>query len=258
MSDPTALDLKEQTAVVTGSSSGIGRAIALALARGGADVLVHARASAAAAQAVSEEIRQMGRRSEVFLYDLSEPGRQEALVEEGWNWQGRVDIWVNNAGADLLTGDARQWSFERKLDELWRVDVTATLRLSRLVGAKMKSQGAGVILNMGWDQSEVGMAGDSGELFAAAKGAIQSFSRSLALSLAPQVRVNCLAPGWIKTEWGESASDYWQERARRESALERWGTPEDVAQVARFLASPGASFVTGQTVAINGGWKLGQ
>ena len=257
MTDPIPLELQGQTAVVTGSSSGIGRAIALALARAGADVLVHARKSAAKAQRVCEEIRALGRRSEVVLYDLAEPAHHEPLVDKAWNWRGQVDIWINNAGADLLTGDARNWSFERKLEELWRVDVTATLRLARLAGARMKAQGSGVILNMGWDQSEVGMAGDSGELFAAAKGAIQSFSKSLALSLAPQVRVNCLAPGWIKTEWGENASEYWQARARRESALERWGSPEDVAQVARFLASPAASFVTGQTVAINGGWKLG-
>jgi 3-oxoacyl-[acyl-carrier protein] reductase len=110
-----------------------------------------------------------------------------------------------------------------------------------------------VILNMGWDQAETGMEGDSGEMFAAVKGAIMAFSRSLAKSLAPAVRVNCLAPGWIKTAWGQGASEAWQDRARRESLLGRWGTPEDVARVARFLVSPAASFVNGQVVSINGG-----
>jgi 3-oxoacyl-[acyl-carrier protein] reductase len=106
---------------------------------------------------------------------------------------------------------------------------------------------------MGWDQAESGMEGDSGELFAATKSAIMAFSRSLALSLAPTVRVNCLAPGWIRTTWGEGASSRWQERVLRETPLARWGRPEDVAAVARWLASPAASFLTGQTIRINGG-----
>jgi len=133
----------------------------------------------------------------------------------------------------------------------------ATIRLSRLVGQRMVAAGGDrppVILNMGWDQADVGMAGDSGEMFAAVKGAVIAFTRSLAKSLAPKVRVNCLAPGWIKTAWGEQASAAWQERARAESLLQRWGTPEDVARVARFLASPAAAFVNGQVVSINGGF----
>ena len=100
---------------------------------------------------------------------------------------------------------------------------------------------------MGWDQAETGMEGDSGELFAATKGAVMAFTRSLALSLAPTVRVNALAPGWIKTAWGESASHAWQERVLRETPLARWGTPEDVADAAasssarRRPSSPGRS-----------------
>ena len=106
---------------------------------------------------------------------------------------------------------------------------------------------------MGWDQAETGMEGDSGELFAAAKGAVMAFSRSLALSLAPQVRVHCLAPGWVRTAWGAGASQAWQERVRRETPLRRWGLPADVAAVARWLASPGAGYLTGQVVRVNGG-----
>jgi 3-oxoacyl-[acyl-carrier protein] reductase len=121
----------------------------------------------------------------------------------------------------------------------------------------MKARGQGVILNIGWDQADLGMAGDSGELFAATKGAVMAFTRSLAASLAPQVRVNCIAPGWIKTAWGEHASAAWQERAVQESLRGRWGTPEDVAAVARFLASPAADFITGQVIHVNGGWRRG-
>ena len=102
------------------------------------------------------------------------------------------------------------------------------------------------------------MGGESGEMFAAIKGAVMAFTRSLAISLAPQVRVNCLAPGWIKTSWGETASDYWADRAVGEALLQRWGEPQDVASAARFLCSPAASFITGQILPINGGFRHGR
>src|SRR5438270_9154673 len=137
--------------------------------------------------------------------------------------------------------------------ELLAVDVTATMLLSREVGSLMKNQGEGVILNMGWDQAEIGMEGDSGQLFAASKAAVIAFSKSLALTLGPEVRVNCLAPGWIRTAWGEKASKAWQARVLRETVLQRWGTPEDVARAARWLVSPAAAFITGQVIRVNGG-----
>ena len=246
-------ELAGLTAVVTGSSSGIGRAIAIELGRAGAAVLVHARRSRAAADSVAATLRDLGVPSTVVLADLAIANAPEQLIEEAWAWRGQVDVWVNNAGADTLTGEAAEWSFARKLEALWQVDVRATIVLARGAGARMSAAGRGVILNMGWDRAERGMAGDSGELFAASKGAVIAFTRSLARSLAPQVRVNCLAPGWVKTAWAERASEYWQQRAVAESLLGRWGTPEDVARVARFLASPAAESITGQIVAINGG-----
>ena len=97
------------------------------------------------------------------------------------------------------------------------------------------------------------MEGDSGQLFAAIKGAVMCFTRSLALSLAPEVRVNCVAPGWIRTAWGETASATWQERVREETPLRVWGLPEDVAETAVWLASSSARFITGQTIRVNGG-----
>ena len=117
----------------------------------------------------------------------------------------------------------------------------------------MKRQGRGVILTMGWDQADTGMAGDSGQLFGAVKGAVMAFTKSLALDLAPAVRVNCLAPGWIRTAWGEHASSAWQQRVLAETPAARWGTPDDVAQTARWLVSPAAQFITGQIIRINGG-----
>jgi 3-oxoacyl-[acyl-carrier protein] reductase len=246
-------ELAGRRALVTGSTRGIGRAIALELAAAGADVLVHGRIARQTAEETAEQVRRAGVRSEVRLADLANAEACRRLVEEAWSCWGGLDVWINNAGADTLTGEAARWPFERKLHELLAVDVTATMLLSREVGRRMREAGSGVILNMGWDQAESGMEGDSGELFAAAKGAIMAFSRSLALSLAPTVRVNCLAPGWIRTAWGESASPSWQERVRRETPLRRWGRPEDVAAAARWLVSPAAEFLTGQILRINGG-----
>lgn len=259
MSSEVLHNLTGKTAVVTGSSSGIGRAIALELASAGANVVVHARTNRESAETVAEAVRRQGRESSVVLADIGDPGDCSSLVEETWNWHNGVDIWINNAGADVLTGQAAKLAFDEKLSRLWRVDVLGTIRLSRLIGARMKERGGaettGVIVNMGWDQAEHGMAGDSGEMFAAIKGAIIAFTKSLARTLAPEVRVNCVAPGWIKTSWGEQASGYWQQRACDESLLGRWGTPEDVAKVARFLASPDSGFVTGQVVPVNGGLR---
>ncbi len=179
------VELSGQTAVITGSSHGIGRAIALALAAAGANVLVHGRKSRDEAEQVAQLASQSGIESHVVLCDLSDAATHETLIETAWKWRGRVDIWVNNAGADVLTGDAAKWPFERKLDELWRVDVQATLALSRTAGVRMKEQGHGTIITIGWDQADHGMAGDSAELFATTKGAIMAFTKSLARSLAP-------------------------------------------------------------------------
>ena len=102
------------------------------------------------------------------------------------------------------------------------------------------------------------MSGDSGEMFATTKGAIHAMTRSLAQSLAPEVRVNCLAPGWIKTKWGESASENWSQRAQSESLMNRWGTPEDVAKVAAFICTDDGEFVSGQVIPVNGGFRFSQ
>ncbi|WZO99887.1 SDR family oxidoreductase [Isosphaeraceae bacterium EP7] len=238
---------------VLGATSGIGRSVALALAEAGADVIVHGRSSKDAAYQVAQEVQSLGGRSKVIMADLADRGAGDRLVEQAWGTWNGLDAWLHIAGADTLTGEAASMSFDAKLDLLWAVDVVATIRLCRDVGRRMQHQGSGSIVTMGWDQAETGMEGDSGELFAATKGAILAFTRSLALSLAPTVRVNALAPGWIKTSWGEGASDTWQRRVLRETPLARWGRPEDVARVARFLVGPESNFMTGQALRINGG-----
>ncbi len=236
-----------------GSTSGIGRAVALELAAAGADVMVHGHRSREAAEEVAELVRRHGVRSHVLMADLADREAGDDLVQRAWSiWDG-LDAWLHIAGADTLTGPGARLSFDQKLDRLWAVDVASTVRLCRSVGRLMKAAGGGRIVTMGWDQAETGMEGDSGELFAATKGAIMAFTRSLALSLAPEVRVNGLAPGWIQTSWGQTASSTWQDRVLRETPMARWGSPEDVARVARFLAGPGSVFLTGQILRVNGG-----
>jgi 3-oxoacyl-[acyl-carrier protein] reductase len=245
--------LSGQTVFVTGASSGIGRAIALEMARAGANVAIHCRKSVDRAESVVREIQDLGRQSDCFAADLADSSTHSTLVHDVWSRFGACQVWVNNAGVDLLTGDGPGLSFEKKLEWLLAVDVTATVQLSREVGRRMKAAGQGVILNIGWDQADRGMEGDSAELFSTAKNAVMGFTRSLAVSLAPEVRVNCISPGWIQTAWGDQASDAWQARVIRETPLGRWGLPEDIARLARFLASPDASYLTGQVINANGG-----
>ena len=195
----------------------------------------------------------IGRRAACFAFDLADPQNHLALVDAVWTQFGACQIWVNNAGVDLLTGEGPRLSFSQKLERLLAVDVTAALHLSREAGRRMQATGRGAILNIGWDQADRGMEGDSAELFSTAKNAVMGFTRSLAVSLAPEVRVNCIAPGWIQTAWGEQASVAWQERVLRETPLRRWGRPEDIAKLARFLVSEDASYITGQVINANGG-----
>lgn len=256
MSD-TFARLDGRIAVVTGSSSGIGRALALELARAGADVVLHCQKSIDLAERVASEIRDLGRRSAFVQADLSNRNEYGTFVDRCEAALGPVAIWINNAGVDLLTGEAPRWPFDAKLDALLAVDVQSTVLLGREIGRRMKERGAGAsggtILNIGWDQADRGMEGESAELFSTAKSAIMGFTRSLAMSLAPEVRVNCIAPGWIRTAWGDMASSTWQERVLRETPLKRWGTPEDIARLARFLVSDEASYLTGQVINANGG-----
>lgn len=193
------------------------------------------------------------------MADLCIEASRQAFVDAAFGWHGYVDAWIHCAGADVLTGEAREKGFAQKLEQLWKTDVESTIHLSRQVGARMASQPerpcTPSIIHIGWDQASKGFEGDSGQYFCAIKAAVEAFSKALALTLAPRVRVNCVAPGWIRTEWGSQTETGWNERAIGESQLARWGTPQDVADAIVALCSPAFRFVNGQTVAVNGGWK---
>jgi 3-oxoacyl-[acyl-carrier protein] reductase len=240
--------------VVTGASSGIGAAIAEAFGAAGATVLVTHRHSPEAASAVAERIARRGGRALLTEADLSARAGCEALVAQAQERLGGLDVWVNNAGADVLTGEPARWDWERKLDVLLAVDLKGTVACSYAVGAVMREQArGGTILNMSWDHVTAGMAGENPELFSAVKGGVLAFSKSLARGLAPRVRVNVLCPGWIETGFAREVDRDFHRSVAESTPLERWGRPEDVAAAALWLASSDAAFVTGQAVNINGG-----
>jgi 3-oxoacyl-[acyl-carrier protein] reductase len=239
---------------VTGASSGIGAAIVERYAAQGAIVLLTHRASPERASAVADAIASRGGRAVVRRADLASRKGCERLVGEAREQLGGLDVWVNNAGADVLTGEAAAWEWERKLDALLAVDLKGTIACSYAVGEVMRGQErGGTIVNMSWDHVTTGMAGDDPQLFAAVKGGVLSFSKSLARSLAPEVRVNVLCPGWIETRFAEEADPAFRRSVAQDTPLGRWGRPQDVADAALYLASPEAAFVTGQAINVNGG-----
>jgi len=251
-------NMAKQTVLVTGSTSGIGRAVALRLAEAGAAVAIHGR-NAAAAEKVADEIRcSTGSVAGIFLADISTGDGCAELIESVTKTCPAIHAACLIAGADTLTGSSAALPFEDKLQLLYETDVRSTLLLGRGLGHILKRHDGSSIVTTGWDQAATGMEGDSGELFATTKGAVMAFTRSLAKSLAPHVRVNCVAPGWIKTAWGDQASTDWQERAARECLLERWGEVGDIADAVRWLISPQASFINGQIINVNGGFRTNQ
>jgi 3-oxoacyl-[acyl-carrier protein] reductase len=154
----------------------------------------------------------------------------------------------------VLTGEAAAWEWERKLDVLLAVDLKGTIACSYAAGELMRAQaGGGAIINMSWDHVTTGMAGDDPQLFSAVKGGVLAFSKSLARALAPEVRINVLCPGWIETAFAEQADREFRRSVAQSTPLKRWGRPEDVANAALYLASPEASFITGQAINVNGG-----
>jgi 3-oxoacyl-[acyl-carrier protein] reductase len=254
MPDAPQLPLAGLGVLVTGASSGIGRAIALAAARAGADVAVTYRSNRSGADAVAAEIAALGRKTGVEALDLADESAIRRLGPAIQAALGRLDVWVNNAGADILTGPGGSLSTTEKLDLLLAVDLRGTILASweaaKLFGAQ---ETGGVIINMSWDHVVSGMAGTNPQMYAAVKGGIASFSRGLARSLAPRVRVNVLAPGWIATAFGDGLDSETYREVADSTPLRRWGTPDDVAGAAVYLASPAASFVTGQMIMVGGG-----
>jgi 3-oxoacyl-[acyl-carrier protein] reductase len=242
-----------QAAVVTGASRGIGRAIALTLAREGARVVVNYARSRELGETLVAEIQAAGGEALAVAADVSRADEVDRLLAETIRAFGRVHTWVNNAGADILTGEGRTWPAARQWDEVMRVDLRGTWMCSRAAADAMRRDGGGAIVNLSWDHVDHGMGNPTAAIYAAAKGGVAAMSRCLAREFAPAVRVNVVAPGWIRTQWLDGAGAAIQQRVADATPLGRSGTPEDVAGVVVFLASAEAAFITGQTLAVNGG-----
>jgi 3-oxoacyl-[acyl-carrier protein] reductase len=254
MTDTADAALAGLGVLVTGASSGIGRAIAIACARAGADVALTYRANEQGVQETAREVRARGRRAVILQLDLAEARSVGALGPAARDALGRLDVWVNNAGADILTGSGASLPTIEKLDLLLTVDLRGTMLASWQAADMLGAQEqGGVIINLSWDHVLTGMAGANPQLYAAVKGGVLAFSKSLARSVAPRVRVNILAPGWIETSFAAGANERLRHQVAESTPLKRWGMPEDVAGAAVFLASPAAAFLTGQTILVGGG-----
>ncbi len=249
-----AISLRDKAMLVTGGSSGIGRAIALAAARAGALVAITYRRNLDGAEATAQEIEKAGGKAHILPLDLAEPDAVEKLVGQLSKRVDGLDAWVNNAGADILTGEFKSLTRRQKLDAVVDVDLRGTVLASwAAVDFFRARRRRGVIINMSWDHVLTGMAGENPAIYSVAKGGIHAFSKSLARDVAPLIRVNVIAPGFINTAFFDEAKSEWRAHVEKLTPLGRWGTPEDVAHAAVYLASDAAAFVTGQALMVNGG-----
>ncbi|MFC7297004.1 3-oxoacyl-ACP reductase FabG [Herminiimonas aquatilis] len=246
----TTVDLTGQVALVTGASRGIGRAIAVSLAKQGAKVIGTATSEAGAA-AISEYLAEGGKG---VVLDVNDAARAVALIDEIQKESGAaVTILVNNAG---ITQD--QLAMRMK-DEEWdsviATNLTSVARLSRAVLRGMMKAKHGRIINI---TSVVGSAGNAGQMnYAAAKAGVAGMSRALAREIGSRnITVNCVAPGFIDTDMTKTLSEQQITALLQQVPLGRLGMPEDIASAVSFLASPQASYITGTTLHVNGGMYM--
>ena len=238
--------------IVTGASRGIGRAIAVSFAREGADVVVNYAGNHEAAAVTAAAVAAHGRRCVLVPGSVADPAVADALTATALREFGRVDVLVNNAG---ITRDGNLMLLR---DDAWReilgVNVSGAYYCARAVFAPMREQGRGVILNM---TSTAGLKGRAGQVaYATTKGAVISLTKSLAQEFGPHgILVNAIAPGFVETDMVAAVLGRPEAREGFLAAtpLRRFGTPEDVAGAALYLASAESAFVSGHVLMVNGG-----
>ena len=246
-------DLSGRVAVVTGAGKGIGRGIVLSLARAGADVALAAR-TAADIEAVAVEVRALGRRAIAVATDVTDSAQLERLAEQALRELGRLDIWVSNAGG---LPDATPRYLTRTPEDRWDAQLDLNLKsvwASAVVAARHFGAEGGAIINIS-SRAAMGPALKNGP-YAASKAAVNSLTATLALELAPKIRVNAIAPGPIPTENFNASTKFPEGRPLEKMLgipLGRLGTPDDIGNAVVFMASDAASWITGQCLYVTGG-----
>lgn len=245
--------LEGRRALVTGAGTGIGRAIALRLCECGAAVVFHGNSSMAGVMAAVEIARKNGGRASALNADLSNPGSNAKLVRDAVQLLGGLDILVNNCG--ITYSSPIEETQIAQLDLLYKVNFQSHYLCSQEFIRHKPMRGAAII-NISSVHGFGGIAGNS--VYAAMKGAVDAFTRQLAIELAErQIRVNAIAPGHIEVERHFGYDGYSSEASARNVPLRRVGTPEDIANLAVFLASGDAGFITGQVIYADGGLTAG-
>jgi NAD(P)-dependent dehydrogenase (short-subunit alcohol dehydrogenase family) len=249
-------ELDGKVALITGGSKGIGRAIALSFAEAGADVAVAARGPEALDK-TAREIEERGPRALAIPTDVSDPEQVQAMVDTATSELGGIDVLVNNAGAAPFFSTVESIRLEG-FEKYFRINFLSALYATRAAGPALlkKGQGASVI-NIASVAAFIASPGLT--YYSTAKAAMVNLTRTVAREWAGfGVRVNAIAPGWIETELNEGARQdpTFTETTRASIPLGRWGTAEEVAGVARFLASDAASFMTGSVVVVDGGQSV--
>ncbi|AJA49998.1 3-oxoacyl-[acyl-carrier-protein] reductase FabG [Clostridium pasteurianum DSM 525 = ATCC 6013] len=245
--------LKERTAIVTGASRGIGKAIALKLADMGANLVVNYRSSTNGIEELLEEIKEKGVKGIAVQADVSKFEEAEKLVKSAKDTFGSVDILVNNAGITKDTLLLRMK--EEDFDSVINVNLKGTFNTIKHVSSIMLKQKAGKIINI---SSVVGITGNFGQLnYSSAKAGILGLTKSAARELGSRgITVNAVAPGFIQTDMTEILSDKLKENIKDTIPLKVLGSPEDVANLVGFLASDMASYITGQVINVDGGMVM--
>jgi NAD(P)-dependent dehydrogenase (short-subunit alcohol dehydrogenase family) len=238
-------------AIVTGASRGLGRAIALAMASVGADVAGVAR-DESALEALGAEVAGLGRRFLAVPVDLSAPAGPQEAAERAWAWQGRVDTLVNAAGT-IVRSEVPDVSVEQ-WDAQFAINARAPFFLTQAIGARMLATGGGSVVNIASVAAEVTTGAPS--VYASSKAALVQMTKVLAVRWAPAVRVNAIGPSYVRTALNAGWLDDPGNRrfVLDRTPLGRTGEPQDVVGAAVFLASPAASYITGQHLLIDGGW----